>query len=235
MSESFVTAIFLTLAGGMLDAYGYLLRDGVFANAETGNIVLMGIAAFKLDWPVAWRYFVPILFFALGVPAADAVRSLCKENGFLHWRQDVLAIEIVALFIVGFLPENLNTLANCMVGLTCSMQVQAFRKVAGHPFASTMCTGNLRSGMDALYNYSQNHKRKTLYASLHYFGIIFIFACGAGLGALFMPALGYKSIWVAALLLFISFSLMFIEEEVDEIAEEAAELEEKSGKTPATK
>lgn len=227
MSEALITAVFLTLAGGMLDAYGYLLRDGVFANAETGNIVLMGIAAFQLDWLTALRYLMPIVFFALGVPAADIVRKACRNNTHLHWRQVVLAIEILALFIVGFLPEELNMLANCMVGMTCSMQVQAFRKVDGHPFASTMCTGNLRSGMDALYNYTQNHKRSTLYASLHYFGIILIFAFGAGIGVLIMPRLGYKSIWIAGALLLVSFSLMFIEEEIDEIAEEVEALKER--------
>lgn len=233
MSEALITAVFLTLAGGMLDAYGYLLRDGVFANAETGNIVLMGIAAFKFDWPTAGRYLMPIIFFALGVPAANAVRTRCKQNSRLHWRQVVLAIEIVTLFVVGFIPKELNILANCMVGLTCSMQVQAFRKVDGHPFASTMCTGNLRSGMDALYGYLQTRKQKSLDASLHYFGIILIFALGAGLGVVIMPSLGFKSIWIAGLLLLISFSLMFINDEVEELAEEIEVLEEHVAQTDA--
>lgn len=226
MSESLITAIFLTLAGGMFDAYGYLLRDGVFANAETGNIVLMGIAAFKLDWLTAGHYLLPIIFFALGVPAANLIRAKSTDNDRLHWRQVVLAIEIVTVFIVGFLPEELNVLANCMVGLTCSMQVQAFRKVDGHPFASTMCTGNLRSGMDALSNYLQTHKRKSLDASLHYFGIILTFALGAGIGVVIMPRLGFKSIWIAGVLLLISFNLMFIQEEVVELAEEIEDLNE---------
>ena len=33
----------LAAAGGLLDAYTYLSRGGVFANAETGNMVLFGI------------------------------------------------------------------------------------------------------------------------------------------------------------------------------------------------
>lgn len=221
MSEAKRTVVFLSLAGGLLDAYTYLARDGVFANAETGNIVLMSVAAFKLDWADALRYFIPILFFALGVPVADLIRKACQDTTRLHWRQIVLAIEITALFAVGFIPSELNILANSIVGLTCSMQVQAFRKVDGHPFASTMCTGNLRSGMDALYAFSQNHKRSTLYTSLHYFGVIFIFGCGAGLGNLLVPRMGLKAVWVACLLLLVSFMLMFVQEEIEEIAEEA--------------
>ena len=41
MSESFLTAVFLSLSGGLQDAYTYLFRGKVFANAQTGNIVLL--------------------------------------------------------------------------------------------------------------------------------------------------------------------------------------------------
>ena len=40
MSESFLTAGFLSLSGGLQDAYTYMSRGKVFANAQTGNIVL---------------------------------------------------------------------------------------------------------------------------------------------------------------------------------------------------
>ena len=42
MSESLALGIVLTLAGGFQDAYSYNCRGKVFANAQTGNIVLMG-------------------------------------------------------------------------------------------------------------------------------------------------------------------------------------------------
>ena len=41
MSDSFRTALFIVLSGGFQDAYTYRCRDAVFANAQTGNIVLM--------------------------------------------------------------------------------------------------------------------------------------------------------------------------------------------------
>mgnify|MGYP000124712744 CR=1 FL=1 len=41
MSEAFCTAMFLSLSGGLQDAYTYLFRGKVFANAQTGNIVLL--------------------------------------------------------------------------------------------------------------------------------------------------------------------------------------------------
>lgn len=40
-SESFLLGALLALSGGLQDAYTYTVRDHVFANAQTGNIVLM--------------------------------------------------------------------------------------------------------------------------------------------------------------------------------------------------
>ena len=50
MSENFILGIMLALCGGFLDAYTYITRGGVFANAQTGNIVLMGINIAKGDF-----------------------------------------------------------------------------------------------------------------------------------------------------------------------------------------
>ena len=39
MSESIRLGIVLAVAGGFMDAYSYMCRDGVFANAQTGNML----------------------------------------------------------------------------------------------------------------------------------------------------------------------------------------------------
>lgn len=41
MSESLILNLLLAFSGGFQDAYTYIVRDNVFANAQTGNIVLM--------------------------------------------------------------------------------------------------------------------------------------------------------------------------------------------------
>ena len=40
-SEAFINSAFLAVSGGFQDAYTYFTRDGVFSNAQTGNVVLM--------------------------------------------------------------------------------------------------------------------------------------------------------------------------------------------------
>ncbi|MEF9840560.1 MAG: DUF1275 family protein, partial [Lachnospiraceae bacterium] len=39
ISETFLIGAILAMVGGFLDAYTYLCRGGVFANAQTGNLV----------------------------------------------------------------------------------------------------------------------------------------------------------------------------------------------------
>ena len=43
MSETFCLGALLAVTGGFLDAYTYLTRGRVFANAQTGNLVLLAM------------------------------------------------------------------------------------------------------------------------------------------------------------------------------------------------
>ena len=216
MSEAFVTAAFLSISGGLQDAYTYISRGKVFANAQTGNIVLLSQHIFTGDFHSMLHYLVPVLFFALGVAAAELIRERYQKVQRIHWRQLVLIIEILLLFLVGFLPDRFNLIANAMVSFSCAMQVQAFRKVNSFAFASTMCIGNIRSGMESLCAYHKTHNKETLYKASHYFGVILLFALGAGLGSRFIALWGLHTIWASCLLLLISFLLMFIKQELEE-------------------
>ena len=162
MSESFLIAGILSISGGLQDAYTYMYRGKVFANAQTGNIVLLAQNLVDRNWQAVLRYFSPLLFFALGVAMAECIRMKYQKAQKIHWRQLVLAIEILLLFAVGFLPNEIDLLANAMVSFACAMQVQAFRKVNGYAFASTMCIGNLRSGMESLCAYGKTKDKKIL-------------------------------------------------------------------------
>ena len=213
MSEAFSTMVFLTLSGGLQDAYTYCIRGQVFANAQTGNIVLMSQRAFAGDLAGVLRYLIPLLAFALGVFAAEMVRRRCQEISRLHWRQMVVLAEIGLLLGVGFLPSSWDAPANALVSFTCAMQVQAFRKVNGSAYASTMCIGNLRSAAEALGDYLHGHNRASLDAAKTYFGVILVFAAGAGLGSLVTEFTDIRAIWVCCGLLLVSFILMFIRDD----------------------
>jgi len=212
MSESFLTAAFLSISGGLQDAYTYICRGEVFANAQTGNIVLLSQSLVERKWSTVIHYLIPLGFFAMGIVVAEGIRQKYKNVQRIHWRQLVLLMEMLLLLVVGFLPTACDLLANAMVSFACAMQVQTFRKVNGYAFASTMCIGNLRSGTAALSAYMRERKPRLLRQALCYFAIIFLFAIGAGIGGRLSMAYGERAIWVSSILLLISFLLMFIEE-----------------------
>ena len=85
--------------------------------------------------------------------------------------------KIVLLAAVGFMPPALDLAANVLVSFSCAMQVQAFRKLRGTAYASTMCIGNLRSAMQALYEWRHGEAEAGLRAA-QYFGMLALFALG---------------------------------------------------------
>ena len=217
MSEAFRTVMFLSASGGLQDAYTYIGRGKVFANAQTGNIVLMSQAAFDGDLARVLHYLVPLLSFALGVAVAEAIHIRYREAKRLHWRQLVLVVEILLLFGVGFLPNTLDLAANALVSFACAMQVQAFRKVHSYPFASTMCIGNMRSGTEALCAYFHTRDKEILRKALTYFGVVLLFALGAGIGSIATLHWGAGTIWLSCGLLTVSFLIMFVHDEEEKL------------------
>lgn len=215
-SEALRVGLLLALAGGFLDAYTYLGRGHVFANAQTGNIVMLGVDVARGDWAGAGHYLLPILAFVAGVLLAEWIRARGKASpgGRLHWRQWVLLIELAVLAAVGFLPaaEGWNDLANVCVSFVCSLQVESFRKVHGRAYATTMCTGNLRSGTELLVQYRRTGDRTLLAHMCNYYGVILAFVVGAGISALVCEPLGTGAIWLACLVLAVVLGMLFSSE-----------------------
>ena len=214
MSESIRLGMLLAVSGGFMDAYSYIERDHVFANAQTGNIVLFGVHLMNGEWRQALHYFIPIVSFSVGVLLVLAIRARMQENRTLHWRQLVLVLEIVLLFVVAFLPQQMNMLANVLVSFTCAMQVECFRKIRGVTCATTMCTGNLRSGTELLWNYRRSGDPDQKRRGMHYIIVDLVFVAGAMLGALVTRFTAEKAILTACVLLGAAFAAMFLEEDI---------------------
>lgn len=216
-SETIEIGVFLALAGGFMDAYSYLCRGKVFANAQTGNMLLLGIKLTEGDIKSAFKYIMPVLAFTLGIFISDTVRYMINK-GFsdnkklLHWRQYTLLIEISLLLSVCFIPQEYNIVANSITSMACGMQVESFRKIHGNGIATTMCVGNLRSGTENLYSFfkekSKMHLRK---AGLYYF-IILCFIIGAVLGNICIDIFKEKAMAICVLFLFAGFMMMFKKE-----------------------
>ena len=212
-SDTFRLGILLSMAGGFTDAYTFIIRGRVFANAQTGNIVLLGLRIVEARWREAVFYLFPILAFVLGVLAAEFIRTKLKDKKRIHWRQIVILIEIFVLFFSAFIPQgSYNVVVNIAISFVCSLQVESFRKINGNLSATTMCTGNLRSGTEQLYKYIMYKDRGAKEKYMIYYGLILFFIIGAVIGALFTEILREKALFVCCGILIMVFTVMFKDE-----------------------
>ncbi|WP_322506786.1 YoaK family protein [Anaerolinea sp.] len=210
-SESLYLGTILAISGGFMDAYTYICRGQVFANAQTGNIVLLGVNLSEGRWLMALRYLPPVLAFISGILISDWVRYQYKRiSCSIHWRQIVILIEALTFMVVGFFPQSLNLLANSLVSLACGIQVESFRKIHGNSVATTMCIGNLRAAVEAftefLYFRTPGAGKRTGF----YGGMIVAFAVGSVLGNYFVRFWRERAIFVSCFLMIIGFLLMFV-------------------------
>lgn len=217
MSESLLLGVLLAVAGGFFDAYTYLCRGRVFANAQTGNIVMLGVRVSEHDFWGALAYLVPIGAFAVGVVAVELVKRQYKsrqnQNINIHWRQVVVLVETVLVAAMAFLPQSMNMAVNIVISLVCAMQVESFRKIRGSAFATTMCTGNLRSGTEQLVIWAQTGDKAALRRSGNYYTIILFFVLGALLGSLAVGCMAEKALLLTVVPLLAVLCIMFIREE----------------------
>ena len=212
MSESIRVAIPLALAGGVMDAYSYLVRDHVFANAQTGNMLLFGIHLAAGRWIECLHYGVPVACFAAGIALCHSIKIFAKEE-HLHWRQLALVVEAAFLVIVSLIPEGRSLWANGLTSFACGIQVQAFRKFHGHALATTMCIGNLRSGTQSIVSWFHEKDEKALNTGLLSYFVIVMFVLGAVLGNWFRPLLGTRMILLAPTLQLVAFLILFVDRE----------------------
>ena len=126
--KALISGLLLTYVGGFLDGYTYLGRGHVFANAQTGNMALLGISLFRGDGMQVLHYLLPISAFALG----SLLTKQLERTTFS--KRLVSAIEILILAFVALAGSGLaDQYANMLISFVCAMQVTAFRQIDGLP------------------------------------------------------------------------------------------------------
>jgi uncharacterized membrane protein YoaK (UPF0700 family) len=179
-------ACVFSVIGGYLDAYAYLAHDHVFANAQTGNVVLLAVAASEGDWAQALRHLPPIGAFAAGVAVAKLLGVVPDKRTFratLICEVFELAILIV-LTVVGFgLPEASIV---PIISFVAAVQSTSLGKVGPWSFNSSVTTGNIRDATSGLVLWLAGRDVAKNRAAAIYLGLICLaFLLGAMCGAVF--------------------------------------------------
>lgn len=195
--ETFFVSAMLMATAGFLEVYTFLLKGGVFCNAQTGNVALLGMALAQMDWLRALYCLIPIVSYIVGI-----LLTLCmpeKMSRGLRWETVFILFEIAVLAGVGFLPPTVHYgFSTVSVAFICSMQYNTFKKAHGIPMATTFCTNNLRQATIHAYHAIWKKEAASVQKAWFYAGILVCFAAGAFLGTIACEYLAERAIWLNA-------------------------------------
>ena len=198
------TFILLMLSGGFMGAYSYYLKGGVFANAETANLLIFAMhisqgSFTEGSFTDAAKVLVPISTFFIGTFFSEMFKDKLKHR----WPSLLIFSEIILLAFLALLPENAPfTIFHVMIALISSMQYNTFREARGVQMSTLFCTAHLRGGGSCLYNAVSKKDRTAYKKAFYHIGMILTFIAGAMLCSFSSRVLMSRTIALAIIPLF---------------------------------
>ncbi len=200
----------LMAVSGMMGAYTYILRGGVFCNAQTANIVIMSIAIGQGRWKDSLYFLIPITAYILGTFLSESLPSPVKRLHFLRWDTWLIGLEALTLFIIGFVPLTVpDQIIQVVINFLASMQYNTFRQAEGIPMATTFCTNHVRQLGVAAAKVLRKHDAAAAHRGKVHLTMLLSFFCGGAALSFVGAYLQEKAIWLALVpLLIIFFTLV---------------------------
>ena len=190
--------LLLILCGGMMGAYTFNMRGGVFCNAQTANFVLMSISFGQGHWAKAFYYLLPMTAYLLGSMISEALPSPIKQVGPLRWDTFLVLFEAISLFCIGFVPLTVpHQIVQVIINFLASMQYNTFRQAEGIPMATTFCTNHVRQVGITLAKMLRKRDRAAFKRGMAHLSMLLCFVAGGTILTVACPLLQEKAIWLA--------------------------------------
>lgn len=184
--------------GGFYGAFTYVLRGGVFCNAQTGNLLLLALALGEGNWRRALYLLLPISAYFLGAVVSEVIANPIKRFQLIRWDTLFIIIEILAVIALGLLPETAPyQITQITVNFICSMQYNTFRQAQGIPMATTFCTNHLRQLAIWLTKYLKHRNPSEKTRFLSHLLMLAVFVAGGGVSTVACHLLRGKAIFFA--------------------------------------
>ena len=175
-----------------MGAYSYYLKGGVFANAETANMLLLALGLAGMDWNAVVSVLIPILTFFVG---SFISQVLLMRLGEKRWVPLLLAISILMLAFLAILPgDTPYTIFHVGIAFIGSMQFNTFREARGVAMSTLFCTAHLRGCAASLASAVVDDDKKALKKTGYHGGLIATFILGAFLCAKLSQLTGTRTI-----------------------------------------
>jgi uncharacterized membrane protein YoaK (UPF0700 family) len=196
---SVAAASALTAAGGSMDAWVYMDHGHVFANAQTGNVVLFGIHAAAGDFSDAARHVPSMIAFILGLVSSRLTEAGLKKAG-LNSRNVRLTVECFLLVALAMTASRLpNAAVTACVGFIAAVQITSLSHIGDVRFNTGMTTGNLLGAFSAaIAVLSDPASKEDRIRAIALGSMCFTFAAGAVLGGFCTLHFSDRTLFVTA-------------------------------------
>ena len=201
MADSWPLLILVTAAGGFSASYSFLARGGVFAFAQTGNIIYSGhVLASGRFWQII-PFLLPALSYMLGLLAARQLERRLEDK--VRFQKRILLLESFLLLLTSQLPASalMTRISLCLMGCASGLQMETFHRVGDRDYTSIMVMGNMKRTVEAFGSYLEDHQPASLRKALVYILINGIFCLGSAWGYVLTQAQGDTAILLPALFL----------------------------------
>ena len=209
----------LITVSGFWGAFTYVLRGNVFCNAQTGNVVLLGLAIGSGEIMQAFYYLIPISAYMTGAFMSEILPNPIKHHFQIRWDTLLIGVEIIVILLLGFIPESFPVqISQVAINFIASMQYNTFRQAQGTPMATTFATNHIRQigiGLaKEVHHLHSNDKSHRIKLKKHFFMLLF-FLLGAVTGTVFCNLINGRAIWLTAIPLIILFYLMIQDDKMN--------------------
>ncbi len=203
-TESFGIGLLLATVGGFLDAYTFV-GHRVFANAQTGNVVLFGVESASRHWHEAMLHLIPVAGFLVGVATAEVLGRPGVRQWLRRPLRVALAIEIVILAALATFPDSTpELLITVPIAFAAAIQFATFRILVDTPYSTLLATGNLRIMAVSAYQWIADRDVAGRQHAGRFAAVVGAFVVGAVLGGVCTNHFGTAAIAVAAGLLLVT-------------------------------
>ena len=220
----------MTLVGGFLGTFAITQHAGIFASAQTGNVMEIAVELISLKTGMIGYRLLAVLIFATGIVLAYILTNYTK----LNMRKLALWVDAFGLLASSLLPLESVFIGTYPIFFCSAFQWGVYSAADGFNSSSIFTTNNFKQCLIGLTQYVLTKDRVFRKKAVMYTNSVICFVLGCLLGVWSVNTFAASGAYVAFLPLLGARVIIGLCESVpenetpEEIEEEAAEEEEEA-------
>ena len=188
--EKYYVFLLLIFVAGFYGGFTISVKGGSFANAQTVNIALLGIAIGTRNFSSALSIFLSIGAYFIGTIISEQAAWLISKKRLLRWDTILVFLDMLVITALAIAPIHTPALIySITINFLCAMQFNTFRSAEGIGMATIFITNHVRQTGSFFTRWMRKPYEKTYLKKWTRHGGMVVSFC---LGAAFCSLLGLK-------------------------------------------